>query len=52
MQADKIIMIPGAAGSSLDPSAHGTTWKVGYDATIPVGADRAPFVKATLPPKE
>jgi hypothetical protein len=52
MQADKIIKIPGAAGSSLDPSAHGTTWKVGYDATIPVGADRAPFVKATLPPKE
>ncbi|AGI47688.1 UbiD family decarboxylase [Thermoplasmatales archaeon BRNA1] len=51
MQADRIIKIPGAAGSSLDPSANGTTWKVGYDATIPVGADRAPFVKATVPKK-
>lgn len=52
MQADKIIRIPGAAGSSLDPSAHGTTWKVGYDATLPLHADRTPFVKAVLPPEE
>lgn len=52
MQADGIVKIPGAAGSSLDPSAHGTTWKVGFDATLPLGADRAPFVKATVPPKE
>ena len=52
MQADKIIRIPGAGGSSLDPSAHGTTWKVGYDATLPLGADRAPFTKASLPPLE
>lgn len=51
MQADHIIKIPGAAGSSLDPSAHGTTWKVGFDATLPLGADRAPFVKAVLPPE-
>ncbi len=52
MQADKIIRIPGAAGSSLDPSAHGTTWKVGYDATLPLHADRTPFVKAVLPLEE
>lgn len=51
MQADRIIRIPGAGGSSLDPSAHGTTWKTGFDATLPLGADRAPFTKATLPPE-
>ena len=49
MQADRILRIPGAAGSSLDPSSHGkTTWKVGYDATIPVDADKTLFVKAKL----
>ena len=49
MQADRIIKIPGAAGSSLDPSSHGkTTWKVGYDATIPLDADRSLFSKARL----
>ena len=49
MQADRIIRIPGAAGSSLDPSSHGkTTWKVGYDATIPVDADKSLFLKARL----
>lgn len=49
MQADRIIRIPGAAGSSLDPSSHGkTTWKVGYDATIPMDADRSLYKKATL----
>ena len=52
MQGDKIIRIPGAGGSSLDPSAHGTTWKVGFDATLPLGADRAPFTKAVVPPKD
>lgn len=52
MQADKIVKIPGAAGSSLDPSAGKTTWKVGFDATLPMGADRAPFVKATVPEKD
>lgn len=49
MQADRIVKIPGAAGSSLDPSSHGkTTWKVGYDATIPVDADRSLFEKVKL----
>ncbi len=52
MQADKIVKIPGAAGSSLDPSAGKTTWKVGFDATLPMDADRAPFVKATVPEKD
>lgn len=49
MQADRIVMIPRAAGSSLDPSAHGkTTWKVAYDATLPIDADKAMFRKAAL----
>ena len=49
MQADRILMIPGAAGSSLDPSSHGkTTWKVGYDATIPMDADRSLYERARL----
>ncbi len=49
MQADRIIKIPGAAGSSLDPSSHGkTTWKVGYDATIPMDADKSLFMKIKL----
>ncbi len=49
MQADRILKIPGAAGSSLDPSSHGkTTWKVGYDATIPMDADRSLYLKARL----
>ncbi|MEE3400931.1 MAG: UbiD family decarboxylase, partial [Methanomethylophilus sp.] len=52
MQPDKIVKIPGAAGSSLDPSAGKTTWKVGFDATLPMDADRAPFVKATVPEKD
>ncbi|MBR6203641.1 MAG: UbiD family decarboxylase [Candidatus Methanomethylophilaceae archaeon] len=49
MQADRILMVPGAAGSSLDPSSHGkTTWKVGYDATMPLDADPSLFRKASL----
>jgi UbiD family decarboxylase len=48
MQGDKIIIIPGAAGSSLDPSVEGTTYKVGYDATIPLNKDRKPFEKARI----
>jgi UbiD family decarboxylase len=49
MQADRIVRIEGAAGSSLDPSSHGkTTWKVGYDATIPMDADRSLFMKVRL----
>lgn len=49
MQADRILRIPGAAGSSLDPSSHGkNTWKVGFDATLPLDADPALFKKARL----
>ncbi|UAL08293.1 MAG: UbiD family decarboxylase [Candidatus Methanogranum gryphiswaldense] len=48
MQGDRIIKIPGAAGSSLDPSTDSTTYKVGFDATIPMNADRSLFKKATL----
>ncbi len=47
-QADRMIRVPGAAGSSLDPSAEGTTWKMGLDATIPLRMDRKLFTKATL----
>ena len=47
-QADRMLRIPGAAGSSLDPSAEGTTWKLGIDATIPLRMDRKLFTKATL----
>ncbi|MDR0523762.1 MAG: UbiD family decarboxylase [Candidatus Methanoplasma sp.] len=50
MQGDRIISIPGAAGSSLDPSTHGTTYKVGFDATIPLGADRSLYEKARVRP--
>ena len=46
-QADRMLRIPGAAGSSLDPSAEGTTWKMGLDATIPLDKDRKLFEKAT-----
>jgi len=45
MQGDHIIKIPGAAGSSLDPSIDTTTYKVGYDATIPLDKDRKLFTK-------
>ncbi len=49
MQADRILTIPNAAGSSLDPSSHGkTTWKVGYDATIPMDADKALYKKVRI----
>ncbi|MDR3074908.1 MAG: UbiD family decarboxylase [Candidatus Methanoplasma sp.] len=51
MQGDRIIKIPGAAGSSLDPSideASKTTYKVGYDATVPLGGDRRLFEKARI----
>ena len=47
-QADRMLRVPGAAGSSLDPSAEGTTWKMGIDATIPLRMDRKLFTKATL----
>ena len=48
MQADRIIKIPGAAGSSLDPSSEVTTYKVGYDATILLNMDRKLFEKAKV----
>ena len=48
MQGDRILKIPGAAGSSLDPSIETTTFKVGYDATIPLNKDRKPFEKAKI----
>ena len=48
MQGDHIITIPGAAGSSLDPSIETTTFKVGFDATIPLNKERGPFEKAKL----
>jgi len=47
-QAGRMIRIEGAAGSSLDPSSDGTTWKVGIDATRPLNADEKMFRKATL----
>ncbi len=38
-QGDKdLLVVPGARGSSLDPSADETTAKVGIDATRPIGA--------------
>jgi len=48
MQGDRIVIIPGAAGSSLDPSVETTTYKVGYDATILLGKDRRMFEKAKI----
>ena len=47
-QADRMLRIEGAAGSSLDPSAEGTTWKMGIDATIPMRMDKKLFKKAIL----
>ena len=46
-QADRLFIINGAAGSSLDPSSEGTTSKMGIDATIPLDKDRKAFQKAT-----
>jgi UbiD family decarboxylase len=48
MQGDRIVIIPGAAGSSLDPSVDSTTYKVGYDATMPLNKDRKIFEKARV----
>ena len=47
-QADRIVIIKDAAGSSLDPSADDTTAKMGIDATIPLKRDKKDFVKATF----
>jgi len=52
-RADRgLFVIPYARGSSLDPTAlneEGLTFKVGFDATIPVGADRSKFIRARIP---
>ncbi|MCL2149273.1 MAG: UbiD family decarboxylase [Methanomassiliicoccaceae archaeon] len=48
MQGDRIVRIPGAAGSSLDPSIDVTTYKVGFDATVPLGKDRRCFDRARV----
>jgi UbiD family decarboxylase len=45
-QADQgLVLVPGATGSSLDPSAgpDSRTTKWGLDATLPLGRDRKPF---------
>ena len=47
-QADRMLRVEGAAGSSLDPSAEGTTWKMGIDATIPLKMDKGMFRKAVF----
>ena len=47
-QADRLMVINGAAGSSLDPSSEGTTSKMGIDATIPLDKDKKAFLKATF----
>ncbi len=51
-QADKgLVVVPGATGSSLDPSAtkDGVTTKWGIDATLPIEAPREPFVRERFP---
>jgi len=47
-QGNRMVRIPDAAGSSLDPSTDGTTWKIGIDATLPLGKDERMFRKAKL----
>jgi UbiD family decarboxylase len=43
-QADRDVMVvKGARGSSLDPSADGTTAKLGLDATVSPEVDKTPF---------
>ena len=39
-QGNRMLRVPDAAGSSLDPSTSGTTWKVGIDATMPLGKEK------------
>lgn len=43
-----LLVVNNAAGSSLDPSAEGTTSKVAIDATRPLG-DIKGFERARLP---
>ena len=47
-QGNRMLRIPDAAGSSLDPSSKGTTWKVGIDATRPLDMNAELFKKADL----
>jgi UbiD family decarboxylase len=49
-QPDKdTVILSGQRGSSLDPTRtdDGLTSKIGYDATIPFGRDKAPFTSVT-----
>ncbi len=46
-QGDRMLRVEGAAGSSLDPSRDVTTWKVGIDATMPLGREHE-FRRASL----
>lgn len=46
-QGNRMLVVPDSAGSSLDPSSSGTTYKVGYDATMPLGKEDL-FRRATL----
>lgn len=44
-----VFVISGAMGNKLDPSSnHGTSDKMGIDATIPVDADRARYEKIRI----
>jgi 4-hydroxy-3-polyprenylbenzoate decarboxylase len=50
-QADRgLVVVSGARGSTLDPSSEkkGVTAKLGLDATLPVGKDRAAYRRAEL----
>ena len=47
-QGNRMLRISDAAGSSLDPSAEDTTYKIGIDATVPMGADTDHFKRAEL----
>ena len=47
-QGNRMLRIPDAAGSSLDPSSKGTTWKVGIDATRQLDMDIGLFKRAEL----
>jgi UbiD family decarboxylase len=51
-QADRgLFLVPGATGSSLDPSAgkDNVTTKWALDATLPLGVDRRPFERERFP---
>ena len=49
-----LLVVPGALGSALDPSAEadGLTGKWGIDATVPVSADRSRYECITLPTRD